>query len=90
MATGEISNTRTVRCPECGYVTRVVSGFCPRCLSRLPLPATGLAPRVLFGMIGLVALGLTLVADAAILARGDRSTNVAAATGAPACIATPG
>lgn len=90
MATGAISSntSRTVRCPNCGYVTRPVSGFCSRCLSRLPLPPTAFAPRVIFGMVGLVLLGLTLVADAAILARDSHSPSVAVATGAPRAFAT--
>ena len=78
MATSAVSSNppRTVRCPNCGYVTHLVSGFCPRCLSRLPAPPIGLSPRVIFGMVGLVALGLTLVADAAILAQDSRSPSV--------------
>ena len=90
MASGAMSSNTsgTVRCPNCGYVTHPVSAFCPRCLSRLPQPATGLAPRVLFGMVGLVALGLTLVADAALLARDSRAPSVAVATSSPSAFAT--
>jgi hypothetical protein len=53
-----------VTCKKCGYTTIPVSGFCPRCLERLPLGRRriGVLPLVAAGILGVLVLGSALAA----------------------------
>ncbi len=55
---------RPVTCTTCGYTTTPVSGFCPRCLERLPLGRRGIGVLPLFagGALAVLVLGAVLAA----------------------------
>jgi len=88
---------RPVKCPECALVTAPVSGFCPRCLSRLPIERRiGVLPiaagAVLLALIGGSALlpnaGGARVAIPGSAPFGGQATGTPALTGPPSATGT--
>src|SRR5207247_10561320 len=91
---------RPVKCPDCGLVTVPVSGFCPRCLSRLPIErrigVLGVLPiaagAVLLALIGGSALlpnaGGARVAIPGSAPFGGQATGTPALTGPPSATGT--
>src|SRR2546428_10916428 len=88
---------RPVKCRDCGLVTAPVSGFCPRCLSRLPIERRiGVLP------IAAGAVLLALIGGSALLANaggargaipgaapfGGQATGAPALTGPPSAMGT--
>src|SRR2546428_13678046 len=83
---------RPVKCRDCGLVTAPVSGFCPRCLSRLPIERRiGVLPiaagAVLLALIGGSALlahaGGASGATSGAAPLGGEATGTAAFAGPP-------
>src|SRR2546428_13909060 len=88
---------RPVKCPDCGLVTVPVSGYCPRCLSRLPIERRiGVLPiaagAVLLALIGGSALlanaGGTRVAIPGSAPFGGQATGTPALTRPPSATST--
>src|SRR5256712_2051514 len=88
---------RPVKCPDCGLVPVPVSGFCPRCLSRLPIERRiGVLPiaagAVLLALIGGSALlanaGGARVAIPGSAPFGGQATGAPALTGPPSAMGT--